>query len=300
MNYVRINPKQVIIPVVFHNLKGYNVHHIMSDISEVQSDLKCIPTNMEKYVLFSLGNLRFIDSCQFVESSLKNKPESFTITGNYEKDPNKLELLLQKGIYPYEYTDSWKWFDEEVLPEKDSFYSKLKMEHVSDEDYKHAQEVWKAFECKNLGDYHNLYLKMDVLLLADVFKNFRAFCLKHYNLDPAHYYTSPGLSWDALQKYTGVNLELLTDINMHLFIKMGLRGCISMESRRYSKANNPYLKDYNPKQETSYIMYLDANNLYGWAMSQLLPVRGFLWCRVVPTPNQEVETKQKVGPLSRG
>ena len=90
--------------------------------------------------------------------------------------------------------DSWERFEEEALPEKDAFYSKLKMEHISDEGYKHAHEVWNAFECKTLGDYHNLYLKTDVLLLADVFENFRAICLENYNLNPAHYYTSPGLS----------------------------------------------------------------------------------------------------------
>ena len=196
INYFRIDPETVIIPVVFHNLKGYDAHHIMRAIA-VQSDLSCILTNMEKNVFFSLGNLRFIDSCQFIQSSLdnlvkSNKPDSFVIMSEYEKDPNKLKLLLQKGVYPYEYVYSWERFDEETLPEKDAFYSKLKMEHITDEDYKHAQEVWIAFECKNLGDFYNLYLKTDVLLLADVFENFRETCLEHYNLDPAHNYTSPG------------------------------------------------------------------------------------------------------------
>ena len=143
--------------------------------------------------------------------------------------------------------------------------------------------MWQAFECETLGDFHDIYLETDVLLLADVFENFRKTCLKHYKLDPAHYYTSPGLSWDALLKYTGVNLELLTDVNMHLFVERGLRGGISMESRRYCQANNPYLRNYNPHEETSYIMYYDANNLYGWAISQPLPVGKFAWCLVFPT-----------------
>ena len=125
-----------------------------------------------------------------------------------------------------------------------------------------------------------------MLLLADVFENLRETCLKHYKLDPAHYYTSPGLSWDALLKYTGINLELLTDVNKHLFVERGLRGGIFMESRRYCKANNRHLSDYNPQEETSYIMYYDANNLYGWAMSQPLPVGNFAWFFVFLTLHQ--------------
>ena len=179
-----------------------------------------------------------------------------------EEDPARRKLLLQKGHYPYEYMDAWSRFEETALPLKEAFYSELKREGISDDDYAHAQAVWQAFECKNLGDFHDKYLETDVLLLADVFENFRETCLKHYKLDPAHYYTSPGLSWDALLKYTGINLELLTDVNKHLFVERGLRGGISMESRRYCKANNRHLSDYNPQEETSYIMYYDANNLY--------------------------------------
>ena len=159
----------------------------------------------------------------------------------------------------------------------EAFYSKLKKEHIRHEDYEHAKRVWEAFECENLGTYHDLYLLTDTLLLADVFENFRKTCLKNYGLDPAHYYTSPGLSWDALLKHTSMKLELLTDYNMYLFIEKGIRGGISTEMRRYSKANNSYLNDFNPEQEISYIPYLDANNLYGWAMSQPLPVGKFAW-----------------------
>ena len=291
INYFRTNPKTEVIPVIFHNLKGYDAHHIMSGIAEVQSDLKCIPNNMEKYVSFSLGKLRFIDSLGFLQSSLDslvgtNKPESFTIMASHEEDPARRKLLLQKGHYPYEYMDAWSRFEETALPPKEAFYSELKREGISDDDYAHAQAVWQAFECKNLGDFHDKYLETDVLLLADVVENFRETCLKHYKLDPAHYYTSPSLSWDALLKYTGINLELLTDVNKHLFVERGLRGGISMESRRYCKANNRHLSDYNPQEETSYIMYYNANNLYGWAMSQPLPVGKFEWCLAFPTLHQ--------------
>ena len=291
INYFRTNSETEVIPVVFHNLKGYDAHYIMSGIAEVQSDLKCIPNNMEKYVSFSLGKMRFIDSLGFLQSSLdalvgSNKQESFTIMASHEEDPARRKLLLQKGHYPYEYMDSWSHFEETTLPPKEAFYSELKREVISDSDYAYAQAVWQAFECKNLGDFHDKYLETDVLLLADVAENFRETCLKHYKLDPAHYYTSPGLSWDALLKHTGINLELLTDVNKHLFVERGLRGGISMESRRYCKANNPHLSDYTPQEEASYIMYYDANNLYGWAMSQPLPVGNFAWCFVFPTLHQ--------------
>ena len=152
---------------------------------------------------------------------------------------------MRKGVYPYEYMDSWDKFDETELPNKDCFYSNLNDAGIDDKDYEHAKRVWKEFECKTIGDYHDLYNKTDVLLLADVFETFRKKCLDVYKLDPAHYYTSPGLSWDALLKKTGIVLELLTDYDMHLFVEKGLRGGISMVSKRYAKANNKYVQGYN-------------------------------------------------------
>ena len=129
-----------------------------------------------------------------------------------------------------------------------------------------------------LGDYHDVYLATDVLLLADVFETFRDTCLQHYKLDPAHFYTAPGLAWQAALKYTGVKLELLTDQDMLLMFEKGIRGGITQAVHRYAKANNKYMGDsYNPSEESSYLQYLDANNLYGWAMSQELPTDGFKW-----------------------
>ena len=129
-----------------------------------------------------------------------------------------------------------------------------------------------------MRDYHDLYNQSDVLLLADVFENFRDVCLKNYNLDPAWYYTAPGLAWDAALKITRVELELLSDPDMLLMIEQGLRGGVSMISNRHGKANNPYMGEKFVKEETTkYISYLDANNLYGWAMSKPLPTNGFEW-----------------------
>ena len=168
---------------------------------------------------------------------------------------------------------------EKQLPPKKEFYSKLNNEDITDDEYQHAINVWNTFNCQNIRDYHNLYLKSDVLLLADVFENFRKTCLLHYKLDPAHYYTSPGLAWDACLKETGQELQLLHDYDMLMMFEKGIRGGISHISKRYAEANNKYMKDYNPDEESSYIQYLDANNLYGWAMSQQLPTHGFKWMR---------------------
>ena len=164
---------------------------------------------------------------------------------------------------------------------QDNFYSSLNDEGITDEDYQHAQMVWETFNCRNLGNYHDLYLRTDVLLLADVFENFRKTAMTTYGLDPAQYYTLPGYSWDCLLKCTNVSLELITEPDMYLFIEKGLRGGISMVSHRHAQANNPQMEDYNPEQPTSYLLYLDANSLYAWAMSQPMPTGGFQWVRHV-------------------
>ena len=293
---LRINPKERKIPVIFHNLRGYDSHFIMQEIGaivkkhtyknkkgeEQQMNINAIPNNMEKYMAFMLGNhLTFIDSFQFMSSSLDKlvsnlSAEAFKYTSKKLKK-EKFELMRKKGIYPYDFMDSFEKFDKTELPTKEEFYSILNNEHITDEDYSHAQNVWNTFQLQTMGEYHNLYLKSDILLLADVFENFRKTCLQYYKLDPCHYFTSPGLSWDAMLKMTNIQLELMTDIDMFQFIEKGMRGGISYIANRYGKANNKYMKEYDEKAPSKYIMYLDANNLYGWAMSQYLPTGGFRW-----------------------
>ena len=185
---------------------------------------------------------------------------------------------MRKGVYPHEYASSCERFNDEQLPPKEAFYSKLSGEDISDDDYKHAQEVWEEFGMKTFKDYHDLYNVSDVLLLADVFENFRGVCMENYHLDPAWYYAAPGLAWDAALEITEVELELLSDPDMLLMIEKGIIWGISMISNRHGKANNSYIDDeYNDKQATKYITYLDANNLYGWAMCKPLPTHGFKW-----------------------
>ena len=147
----------------------------------------------------------------------------------------------------------------------------------TDIDYRHAKKVCKDFEMKHLSDCHDLYVQSDTLLLADVFENFRNKCIEIYDLDPAHFLSAPGLAWQACLKKAGIKLELLTDIYMLLMIEKGIRGGICHAIHRYAKANNKYIKNYDKNKELSYLMYLDANNLYGWAMSQKLPVNNFKW-----------------------
>ena len=292
---LQVDPDKIKIPVVFHNLRGYDSHFIMQEIGAIvknfkyknnkgevkQMSINAIPNNMEKYMAFMLGNnLTFIDSFQFMSSSLdklvSNLPnEAFKYT-NKEFKNKKFELMTSKGVYPYDYMDSFDKFNEQ-LPSKEEFYSILNNESITNEAYQHAKKVWKTFKLRNIGEYHDLYLKSDVLLLADVFENFRKTCLNYYKLDPCHYFSSPGLSWDAMLKMTNIKLELMTDIDMFQFIEKGMRGGISYIANRYGKANNKYIKDYNKNLPSKYIMYLDANNLYGWAMSQYLPTGKFKW-----------------------
>ena len=202
---LRLNPKTITIPVVFHNLRGYDSHLLMQAISKVEGHISCIPNNMEKYITFSLGQLRFIDSAQFLPTSLdklvsstiglpgpckkckatlkgeitqdwlfegvckkceklfstKVNTEPLKATRGYDYNPH----LLGRKVYPYEYMDSWERSDEHQRPPKETFYSKLSDEHISDEDYAHAQKIWEVFDCKTLRDYCDLYCCTDVLLI---------------------------------------------------------------------------------------------------------------------------------------
>ena len=183
--------------------------------------------------------------------------------------------MLRKGVYPYEYMDSWERFNETSLPDKKAFYNELNLEDIADKDYAHAQKVWQVFEIKNLGVYHDLYVQCDKLLLADVFENFRDKCIEIHGLDPAHFLSAPGLAWQACLKKTGVKLELLTDIDMLLMVQDGNRGGICQAIYRYAKANSKYINNCDKRKIISYLIYLDANNLYGSGMFQKTSCRRF-------------------------
>ena len=183
----------MILPVIFHNVQGYDLHLFIKQLAKLTGQLTCIPSTEEKYISFSKkikvdeyksrknGDIRFIDSFKFLQTSLanlvSNQPADFKNTKAIIKD--NVPLLNQKGVYPYDYVSSINKFSETQLPPKSEFYSKLNNEDISEEDYQHPLNVWNTFNCKTIRDYHDLYLKSDVLLLADVFENFRKTCLKH-------------------------------------------------------------------------------------------------------------------------
>ena len=173
--------------------------------------------------------------------------------------------------------DKWEKFSETELLDKKKFYNKLNLEDITDEDYKHAHKVWDTFNIEDMGEYHDLYVQSDTLLLVDIFKEFRNTCIEIYELDPAHFLSAPGLTWQACLKKTRVKLELLTDLNMLLMIEERIRGGMCQVIHRYSTANDKYMKNYNKNVISSYLQYLDANNLYGWSMSKKLPVGEFAW-----------------------
>ena len=228
--------------------------------------------------------IRFIDSFKFMATSLdklvNNLPKDDFNNLKRHYTGEKFNLLTRKGVYPYEYMDSLEKLKEIKLPPREAFYSRLSDEGISDEDYQHSKQVWETFRMKTLQDYHDFYNEADVLLLADVFENFRDICIKNYKLDPGYYYTAPGLAWDAALNITNVELELLSDIDMLSVVEKGIRGGVSMISNRYGKANNKYMgKSFIKKDPSKYIQYLDANNLYGWAMSMPLPTHDFKWMK---------------------
>ena len=228
--------------MIFHNLQNYDSHLFIKQLAKDSGDLSCIPSTEEKYISFSkkvkVGEflsikkgklfpikfeIRFIDSYKFLQTSLANlvsnlQPSDFKNLNRVIKE--NTSLLTRKGVYPYDYVSSIDKLKETKLPPEEAFYSKL-YEEISEEDFQHALNVWNTFNCLTLQDYHDLYVKSDVLLLADVFENFRKTCLKHYKLDPCHYYTAPGLAWDACLKETKQDLELFKDYDKLMIFEQG-------------------------------------------------------------------------------
>ena len=290
------------VPVFFHNLTGYDSHLFIKKLgsSNKKETIECIPNNEEKYITFTKTiitgqytnkkgesknktfKIVFKDSLKFMSSSLgalvNNLPKNGFKNISKYYTLEEVELIKQKGFYPYEFMDTEEKFNDTKLPPREAFYSKLSGKGITEKNYKHACNVWNTFKMKTFKDYHKLYNETDVLLLADVFENFRNLCLKIYGLDPVYYYTAPGLAWDACLKMTNINLELLSDPNMLLMFEKGIKGGISIISNRYGEANNKYMGNrFNKNELSKYLMYLDANNLYGCAMSEKLPIHSFKW-----------------------
>ena len=296
------------IPVFFHNLKNYDAHLIISHMEKLNKNkdkISVIAQNSEKFVTFTVDNLEFKDSFSFLSSSLdklvkltkyeENEKRKdwqhgfkFSKKNVYVDDDNDLDLLTDKGVYPYDYFTDFNKFTETSLPKIEDFYSKLTEEGIKQSEYDRANKIWEHFKIKNLGQYHDLYLQTDVLLLTDVFENFRKTCLVDYGLDPAHYITLPNFSWDAMLLKTGISLELIYDEDIYKMVENGLRGGMCQVSMRKAEANNPYMGErYDEHKERSYINYLDANNLYGLAMCQKLPYKDIKFVNDIDNFNEE-------------
>jgi len=309
------------LPVYIHNLKGYDSHFLVPYLMKYGTeakDVSCIPNNEERYISFSkkikvgeysdkkgethdvVYEIRFLDTLAFMATSLDSLAtnlrkscnnvstlrQTFKNISEHFSNDAEFKLMIQKGVYPYEYVDKYDKLNENKLPPKQSFYSKLTDSSISTEEYSRAKLVWNKFKCNTLLDYHNLYLASDVLLLADIWENFKNVCYRIYNLDATYYYTAPSLSWDAFLKHNHdqakkenkkFEIELLTDIDMMLMVEGGIRGGLSQISKRYAKANHEGMASYDKSKDDAYILYLDANNLYGYAMSQYLPIGSFRW-----------------------
>ena len=273
------------IPILFHNLKNFDSHIIVNALTaENVKKVQIIPSSIEKFLAFFLDNFIFLDSYAFLASSLDNLSQMIT-----EEERNiylrqifaESDLLLvnRKGVLPYDYIDDFAKYNDKKLPPIEKFYNALKDCNISEAEYASAEEIWNHFKCSDLGDYQDIYVKIDVCLLAAVFENFRKMAISEFKLDPCHFFSAPGLSWNAMLKKSRVVLDLITDVDMLLMLEKGIRGGITSCSKRYAKANNPRLPDYNPSQTSNYIAYLDVNNLYGYALSQDLPISDFEWVK---------------------
>ncbi|KAF4526717.1 hypothetical protein B566_EDAN015687 [Ephemera danica] len=274
------------LPIFCHNMSRYDSNFIIMQLGNTEGDIHVIPNSEEKFIAFSKTpkdgtKLLFLDSLRFMSSSLdtlaKNLPAE-KMKHLKEMFPNQEErkLMSRKGVFCYDYIDSISKLDETALPPKAAFHNSLNDEEISDDDYQHAQNVWRVFKCKSLRDYLAIYLKADVALLTDVFEEFRAVCIKAYELDQCWYFTAPSLAWDAALKYTKVKLDLVQDLEIIEMVERGIRGGVAQCTKRYAEARNKYTKEQpQPGIETNFIAYLDANNLYGWAMCHPLPTGNF-------------------------
>ena len=290
-----------LLPVIFHNLRGYDSHVIFENIGSyiknhnLNINISAIPTNMQKFMSFSITDnfnskkekhitLKFIDSFQFLSTSIETLSNNLEnnkkfITNKYlhelNYNDNQIKLLLKKGTFPYSWFDSLDKLNYNLLPDKEDFYDNLNEKQISDKKYNHAINVWNKLNIKSFKEYHDIYMLTDTLLLSDIFNNFCMLSLEKYHIDPCYYLSMPGMSFDAFLKYENCNIELITDINQFLMFENQIRGGISMVFKRYSKANNKYLIDYDNKKPSKYILYIDRNNLYGEAMSMKLPLKNF-------------------------
>lgn len=290
------------IPLFAHNNFRYDNHFLITYIfNAIPGETKVISQTMETYIavykniIDSRVRFVFLDSFKFLNASLDtlvsllDEKRDFNMLEKHY-DVGNLNLLKQKSFFPYEYVDSILKLAEKTLPKKEEFYSSLTGENISDENYEHARKVWDTFlPKKNLREYTYFYNKLDVILLAIVFEKFRETCMREFGLDPTHYVSLPGFSFDAMLKMTGVRIELLTDIDKLLFCEKAIRGGITEVIKRKARCNNKYVSEtYDERREDSYIMCFDVNSMYASVMREKLPISDYQFLRRSDIKNFDV------------
>ena len=304
---LKLGERTLIIPVLAHNNSGYDSHMFVKRLADTKGRTGCIAENEEKHITFSKDilvdvvdeekvyvKLKFLDTFRFMDKSLAELVKTTTQFEHTDKHftPEQQELLRRKEVYPYDYMTDFSRLAETRPPPKEAFnswlnsagavsctneFDEMKPVRISDEDYEHFLEKWKRSGSKTLGDLTEFYVKGDTFQLADVFVNFIDICMEKYGLDPSYYVTAAHLANDAMLKVTDVEIELITDPDMYLFFEESKRGGVPSAMKRYSEANNKYMKDYDPEKPDVFIEYLDKNGLYTSILAGPLPFSGFRW-----------------------
>lgn len=297
---LQVKPK-IKIPVMFHNL-NYDKNVFFKSICKFDkinsNKVSILPDNTQSFKSFSIGNLTFIDTFRFMSTSLEKLIQNVDqdkkiFLRHLAKDDKQFKIMNKKGLFPYDWFDNINKLDASIDELTiDDFNNKQNMSKLKRCDYSWENDYdediiydeWDYFRyvvntlnIKTFEEYHDFYLNIDVNGLADVFESFRNTSLEYYKLDPCYYVGTPSFAWDAMLLKTKIKLELLTDSDMYQFFERGIRGGQSVIFKKYCEANNKYMITYDENKISTYIIYIDANNLYGEAMSHKIPYKGFKW-----------------------
>jgi len=286
------------IPVIAHNSKNYDNHFIINNLGDFYNNVSITPSTTDKYLSIKVShyttghikNFKFIDSRLFYAGgaslsalSKSLKPEDFIIYNRYIPDIDK-----SKGAFPYTWLDSINKCDEKALPDINAYFNDLTNTPLSKEEYEYELQIFNNY-CDTFKDYLLLYLKRDVLLLADIFNTYIRNNIKNFGIDPTNYITVSSygydmmkslIPYDYIETFDNDNFDIIADL------KKNIRGGLTMAVNRYAKANNKYMSSYNPNEESSFIQYLDANSLYPTAMSMRIPYKDYIKYDDIETINE--------------
>ena len=286
-----------IINMFAHNSQNFDRSFLIKALQNLDNIIpfSCLPRNSNKFISIQIANFIFKDTYLFLNKSLDyltgtiNNEDRISLKQEFGEE--NYILLTKKGIYPYDYFDNIKKYKENKLPIKSEFFNKINNKNISNEDYKHAINVFETFKCNNLLDYSILYLETDLCHLADVFQKCSNFTYETYELDCRHSFTLPGYSWECMLKMTKIELELISDSDIYLFLMDTIRGGMTVCNKKFVKADNIYTRKKDENSDINrYLMYLDANNLYGLSMSKPLPYKNFKWSNDVSLNENKLKT----------